>query len=342
MDPVTQGLLGAAAAQVGFSRRLGKISGLIGAVGGMLADADTLISSASDPLLSIEHHRGFTHSLVFIPVGGLIAMLPFLLRSRLRAQWKAVYGAATVGYATHGLLDACTTYGTQLLWPFSSVRVAWNCISIIDPIFTLALLIGVVLAARWRSAAPAGFALLFCLGYLGLGVVQRERALGAQEQIATARGQRRDRGEVFPTIGNNVVWRSLYQVGDSLYADRLRVPWVGETSWSPGSEVMLLREDELPPAISAVPRVRRDFRRFRWFADGWVARAPQDPEIIGDVRYSLATNRFDPIWGIRFRSHAGDVTTEWVNRTAERELGLRSLWEEIIGRSPDERTVPDG
>jgi membrane-bound metal-dependent hydrolase YbcI (DUF457 family) len=64
---------------------------------------------------------------------------------------EAYLGAATAGYATHGLLDASTTYGTLFFWPFTDMRVAWNAISIVDPLFTLVLLLGVALAV-WRKA----------------------------------------------------------------------------------------------------------------------------------------------------------------------------------------------
>src|SRR5688572_29522369 len=122
MDPITQGALGAAAAQLGTSHRLGRRAWLYGAAGGMAADLDVLIRSSSDPLLAIEYHRHFTHSLAFIPVGGLLAALPWVLRKRHRPQARWIALATTLGYATHGLLDAFTTYGTQLLWPFSSHR----------------------------------------------------------------------------------------------------------------------------------------------------------------------------------------------------------------------------
>ena len=166
MDPLTQGLLGAAAAQALVGKQLGGRAWLIGAVGGVLPDADVFIGSAEDPLLAVEVHRQFTHALAFIPVGGAVAGTPWLLRKKYRYQWKPVLGAAVAGYATHGLLDACTTYGTQLLWPFSSLRVAWNCISIVDPVFTLVLLAGVAGAAWARRRAPAAVAL-----GLGFGVV---------------------------------------------------------------------------------------------------------------------------------------------------------------------------
>ena len=47
------------------------------------------------------------------------------------------YMYSTIGYATHGIIDSLTSYGTQLFWPFSNDRFATNTISIIDPLFTL-------------------------------------------------------------------------------------------------------------------------------------------------------------------------------------------------------------
>ena len=96
---------------------------LPGVVGALLPDADAVIRSSADPLLYAEFHRHFTHSLALIPVGGLVASLPWLMRRAPRGQWRAYLAAATAGYATHGVLDASTSYGTLLLWPFSTVRV---------------------------------------------------------------------------------------------------------------------------------------------------------------------------------------------------------------------------
>lgn len=338
MDPLTQGLIGAAAAQAAFGRRL-KRAWLIGAFGGLIPDLDVLIRSADDPLLAVEYHRHFTHALAFIPAGGAIASLPWLARRRYRADWKPVLGAATLGYATHGLLDACTSYGTQLLWPFSSYRVAWDVVSIIDPVFTLALLAGVAWAALRRSRRPAAVALLFCLAYLFSGMLQRDRALEVQAQIAAQRGHQVERGEVFPTLGNQLVWRSLYQVGEYFYVDRIRVPWLGRPSWTPGARAERVDLHALPPELRDNPRIVADFRRFSWFSGGWTARAPDEPDVIGDVRYSLRTDAFEPIWGVRF-SPAENSPTQWVDRTERREISLSGVWAEIIGTHPDYQPLP--
>ncbi len=337
MDPVTQGLIGAAAAQLVVGKRV-RFAGVIGAVGGMAPDLDVLIRSSNDPLMAVEFHRQFTHALAFIPFGGAIAALPFLLRKGFRAVWPWVLLASIVGYATHGLLDACTTYGTQLLWPFTNYRVSWSWISIVDPVFTLALAIGVTLFALRGKRASVATALIFCLLYMALGALQRERALDVQESLARSRGHEIVRRDAFPTLANQLVWRSLYEAGGMLYADRIRVPYFGRPQFTPGMQIKPADRASLTPRERANERVVRDFERFSWFSLGWVARAPDDPSIIGDVRYSLQTHSFNPIWGVRFHPHE-EVPTEWVNRTGDRSLRLGSLWQELAGDDPAYRPV---
>ncbi|MGH8728963.1 MAG: hypothetical protein ACREV9_12610, partial [Burkholderiales bacterium] len=121
----------------------------------------------------------------------------------------------------------------------------------------------------------------------------------------------------------------LYQSGETLYANRIRAPWWGQAQWSEGTAIPALREADLSAAAHADPRVRRDFARFGWFSNGWVARSPQDTSVIGDMRYSLRTGAFDPVWGVRFHPGAG-VPTEWVERSSDRESALAELWAEII------------
>lgn len=332
MDPLTHALLGATAAHAIVGPRTDRRIWLIGAIGGMLPDADILISSASDPLLAIEYHRHFTHSFAFIPLGGLIAALPWLVQKRYRPDSRAILAAATLGYATHGLLDACTNYGTHLLWPFSTtMRTAWHWITTIGPLLTLILLVGLIIATRYRSRLPAIIALTLSLAYIGIAALQRERALHTQQPIAASRTHPITRADMFPTVGNPFIWRSVYQSGNTLYTDRIRL-WGNTSQWKAGSAVALLREQDLPPDAQADPRVRRDFARFNYFSDGWVGRATGDASVIGDARYSLRTDAFEPIWGVRF--HPGTAApTEWVDRTAQNRIPMRVLWEEITGKA---------
>lgn len=293
---------------------------IVGAAAALLPDADVLIRSAADPLMAIEHHRGFTHSLLFVPAGGFIAALPFLTR---QPRWWMVL-AGVVAYASHALLDAATTYGTRLFWPFSRARIGLDVISIIDPLFTLIDLAGTIAALTGRRRAAA-MALALAVAWLGAGYVQRERASAAQARLALARGHRLERSAVFPTFGNTIVWRSLYMTGGTIHVDRIRVPWLGKATYADVTDV---------PVVSI--EGNRDFDRFAWFSDGWVARAQSDPDVIGDARYSLRTDAYDPVWGIRF----GRGKTEWIDRTRQRDVDLAALWAEIRGRDAAFRPLP--
>lgn len=337
MDPLTHALLGASVAHVALSPRLGRRAWLIGAGAGLLPDVEFFIRSAEDPLLQIEVHRQFTHAFAFIPIGGALAAAPWLIKRDARRDWKPVLAAATLGYATHGLLDACTNYGTQLLWPFSELRVAWHWLTTIGPLFTLILLLGLVFAVRGNRRWPAALGLAGILAYTGLAAWQQARALDAQHAIAAARGHPVERAKMFPTVGNVLLWRSVYESGGTLHSDRIRAG--GELSWRAGSTVALAPESALTDAERANPRVVRDYRRFAFFSDRWVARAPGDPTVYGDARYSLSTERFEPIWGVRFHP-ARAQPTEWVDFTAGNRVPLGDLWDELRGRAAGYGPLP--
>lgn len=351
MDTLTHALLGAATGQVAFGRRLGWRATVIGVVAAELPDLDYLIHSAADPLLNIELHRHFTHSFVFSPVIALLAALPWLFRASFREQRLALLLCGLAGCWSHILLDACTSYGTQFLVPFSQHRFGWDFISIIDPVFTGVLLAGLVasgLANRRRSSDPATpashrgvwVALGVGAAYLALGAVQKTRAHAAQAELARARGHRVERSEAMPTLGNHLVWRSLYLHDGRIHSDRLRVPWLGAVTVRVGASLPLVSRPDLSPEEAARNGPLRSFERFAWFSDGWIARSPGDPTVIGDMRYSLSAKAFDPIWGIRFTAPGAPTEVVWVNRSRERKISPGELWAEITGEHLDYHPLP--
>ena len=332
MDPVSQAVLGAAAAQAAFGRRLGRTATACGVVGGMLADADVVIRSAADPLVAMEYHRHFTHALVFVPVGGLLAALPFLLTRAGRRRWRAVLGASTIAYATHAPLDALTSYGTLLFWPFSRERIALDWLSIIDPLFTLPLLALVVAAWAWQRPRFAAAGLLFAAAWAVFGAVQHARATAVQVAVAASRGHRIEHGRTTPTLGNLVLWRSVYVAGGALWADAVRVAPFGRTAFVPGESVLHVVAPTAPAGVDP-ERAARDFARFAWFADGLVARHRGEPTVLADMRYSLRTEGFEPLWGIRFLPSPAPPRVEWVELMLERRDGFGELWSLLRGAS---------
>ena len=117
----------------------------------MAPDLDVFIKSSYDPLLSLEYHRQFTHSFIFIPFGAIIVTLFTYYFFKKYITFFENYIFAFIGYSTHALLDACTSYGTQLLWPFSNYRFAWNSVSIIDPLLTIPILLLMFLAVILKN-----------------------------------------------------------------------------------------------------------------------------------------------------------------------------------------------
>jgi inner membrane protein len=332
VDPLTHILLGASLGYASFGNRLGRTAALAGGLAAFAPDADVFIRSAADPLLAIEHHRGFTHALIFTPIGSAVAAACWLVRPTWRKRrWLTLWSCCLVGYLSHVLLDAATTYGTQLLWPFSKHRAGWDVISIIDPVFTLVLLAGLVssMLARHRTAATG--ALLFCTMYIALGALQHHRAVEAQQVLATARGHRIERAEVMPTLANNIVWRALYEHENRVFSDRIRVGWFSDATIREGWSLPLVDLGDLSSAESARNQ-HESFERFAWFSDEWVARSPADSSVLADMRYSLSTEAFDPIWGIRFTPPGTTPEVNWINRTRNRQVKPGELWNEIVGR----------
>ncbi len=304
MDPVSQAAIGAAAAQSGASKTPLTTCLWVGALGGAMPDIDILIRSSSDHLLFLEYHRHFTHALVFIPFGGWAAAGVASLLSRGRHRIRDLWLPATLGWATHGLLDSCTSYGTFLLWPFSSARIAWHNVAIIDPLFTLPLVLGVVLAWRRRNRLLGRAALLWAIGYLCLGVVQRDRAAAEHQRLIKARGHTAERAEVKPSIANNILYRAFYEHDGQYWADAIRVPWFGAPTVYEGKQVPVLNTAELKRSVSALHA--RDLDRFGTFSNGFLIEDPRNPGFISDFRYAAVPNQIAPLWGVDLGGAAPD------------------------------------
>ena len=324
MDPLSQGTLGAALAIAASRKTETRAACLAGVLGGLAPDLDVFLGSATDPLLFLEYHRQFTHSLVFIPIGGFLAGgVAWLLLGR-RWTFLTVWLYATLGYATHGFLDSCTSYGTQLFWPFTNYRVAWNNISIIDPVLTLVLLALVVTATVRRSVVMGRVALVWALTYLGLGGVQNLRVAAASEAVAAERGHEPVRLEPKPGFGNLLLWKVVYEFDDHYHVDAVRAGLT--TIVYPGESIPKLNVTEQFPWLDPTSQQARDIERFRWFSQDFLGYDASHDWII-DVRYSNLPDEIDGLWGIRVtRGAPRDAHIDYITqREVSAEGGARYM-----------------
>ena len=298
MDVLTQGLLGGVLAQSVADKKETKLATIVGIFAGLIADADIFIYSSNDPLLNIEFHRHFTHSLFFIPFGALIAMAilwPFLQK---KLSNRRLYLYSLLGYSMSGFIDACTSYGTHLLWPLSDERVAFNVISIIDPVFTLVLFVTLVYSLNTKAKHIAQIGLVISFSYMLLGVVQHHRAQSVAEELVILRGHETEQHIVKPTLGNNLLWRSVYIADNRIYVDAIRLGLFSENKVYTGdsAEKFIASKHLSAPELSSV--LNQDIRRFTTFSNGYVAIDKSQPNVIGDLRYSMSPISVKPLWGI--------------------------------------------
>ncbi len=312
MDPLTHGLAGAAAAQSLADKEKHRPAAITAFVAALMPDLEFFIQKSSDPLFNIEVHRQFTHSFVFIPAGALItaALLWWFMHRRL--SFGELFLFSALGFATHGLLDAVTSYGTELLWPFLDTRFAWNLLPIIDPLLTIGMA-ALASAAFWYRQRLFGWLFFgWLLIWLTTGFIQRERGKTAMEELAAQRGHNIEQLVVKPTIGNLILWRSTYIAGDTVWVDAVRSGIIGPRLIYPGDAAPLVIP-ERDFAEWKGTTLYDDILRFQRFSDGYLTRHPDKPDIIGDARYSMIPNSLSPLWGIRADTTLPDRHVPFLN-----------------------------
>ena len=297
MDPVTHGVVGAMAAFTVSKKEHRIPASITGAGAALIADVETFMHLPSDPLFNLEVHRQFTHSLVFIPVGALIAALLFWWFMRNRLSFRELYIYSFAGYATHWFMDVITSYGTELFWPFVETRYAWNLVSVVDPVFSVGLILFTGLAIwlnrTWLIGAAWGWMFLI----LAAGLIQNERAERIMQQLADERNHTIDRSVVKPTIGNQLLWRATYISGDSVHTDAVRTGlFSAATAYRGESEPLVYIADEFAEFEGTT--LYSDLKRFKRLSEAYLIRHPHKPEIIGDARYSMLPTSLIPLWGV--------------------------------------------
>lgn len=210
MDSLSQAALGAAIGLAVMGRRTRPWKAA--AVGALVATPPDLDSfyNHGDPVSNMTYHRAESHALFWQTLASL--PIAFVAAKGLREMHQFGRWWLTVWLAlvTHALLDWTTVYGTQLGLPFTDTPFAVGSMFIIDPLYTLPLLIGIVVALalrnmrgwRWNVAG-----LIVSTVYLGWSVVAQHHVKSVAEESLCAQGVQVERLLVTPTAFNTVLWR---------------------------------------------------------------------------------------------------------------------------------------
>jgi inner membrane protein len=217
MDSLSQLALGAAVGVAVMGRRTAVWkAALWGGVAGTLPDLDVLIDQG-DPIRNMVLHRAETHALFWqtlfsLPLAAAVARL-----HGEWALWRRWWLALWLVLVTHALLDAMTVYGTQLALPFSNHPFGVGSIAIIDPLYTLPLLVGAVWALASRGSAAGLRAnvlgLVLSTAYLGWGVAAQQHVERIARASLQAQGIPAERVLVVPTTFNSLLWRVVAMEG---------------------------------------------------------------------------------------------------------------------------------
>jgi inner membrane protein len=291
MDSITQILLGAACTAVVAPASERRKALLLGGLLGTLPDLDVLpLLAVRDPVLFVTWHRSFSHSLLVLPLLGLL--LWWLAQRRWgwqgddRRRWLFAIQLALI---THPLLDAHTVYGTQLFWPVPTPPVMWATVFIIDPLYTLPLFAACVLAWRRREQARARHALLLGLalssGYLGWSWLAKWRVESALAPMLERVGLEHEPLLTVPTPFNTLGWRVVVMREDGYFE--------GFASALYPDRPLTLRFHEAVPNFA--PRFERlpAVRRMQWFTQGfyWIEQRGSAAVLV-DLRMGMDPDYF--------------------------------------------------
>ena len=333
MDSVTQIALGAAVGEATLGRKVGWRAPFWGGLCGLLPDFDVLWPFA-DPVAAFTWHRGYSHALAVLTLATpLIAWAAVRIHPATRQFRRGWLLLAFLALVTHPILDCFTVYGTQALLPFSDLPVAWSTIFIIDPLFSLPLLLGVTAAlvltrgralGHWLS--NAGLAL--AVAWLAFTVAIKVHVDRVTENSLPSAGV--TRYLTTPSPFNAVLWRVVAMTDDGRYLEGYYSLLDAERKVAFASR---------PAGHELLEPLRHEalVARLMWFSRGFFAGRELDD---GKIMISDLRMGFEDWFVFSFavgRREGQTIAPAPVQRRPAPDFPagmVARLWDRILGRSP--------
>lgn len=341
MDSLTQAVLGAAVQGTVLGRIQGRRSLLYGAALGTLPDLDVFIKYA-DPVSQMTFHRGFSHSVFMLTA--LALLLAWGVHWLAQRRWLhkgytyiRLFVAFWLVLLTHPLLDSLTVFGTQLFWPLQWVPESWSAVFIIDPLYTVPLLLSVSYALvkgfAGRATSVMGTALLLSTVYLGLCLAGRVVIEQRFASVLSQQGVTVSEVRAIPMAFNSLVWRVMAKAPNGQYYEGVSSLF----DRAPPEMQRLSFNLELSKPLTDVPL----HDRLRWFTDNWLRYDIVDEGlIVTDLRMGTPGN-----YSFRFKMAQRNAAGSWEAITPERHTGagpgamfnyldLSLIWQRIFNQQP--------
>jgi inner membrane protein len=287
MDSLTHIVLGAAIGEAMLGKKIGKKAMLWGAFAASLPDIDVLFLPFFHPVDALLAHRGITHSFLFV---FLVTPLLGWIFSRFNWKMQATMKEWTlfffVNILSHPLLDSCTNYGTGIFEPFSHYRAQFTTLFIIEPLYTLPLLIGfIALLILRKDSLKRTFWVKFGLGistfYLAFTICNK---LYIEKIFSDSMGKQNIHFTEYittPTPLNNILWNVVAKDTSGF--------WVGYYSYFDKSKDVrfsfIPKNDSLVGDLIRNPVVQKLIR----FSHGYYCFTIENGELhYNDLRFSFA------------------------------------------------------
>ena len=303
-----------------------------GAIAGTIPDLDVLARYVVDTVTATEWHRGFSHSIIFSVVfAPLFGWLVWKLHSKSEATWKDWSWLMFWGLFTHPLLDVFTTWGTQLFWPFD-VRLAFQSIFVIDPLYTIPFLVFVVLAMfqkrtsqKRRSYTHLG--LFLSTAYLVLSLVLKGLSYRQFVKALQSEGITYQELNTRPAPFNTMLWsanvdtENAYLIADYSFFDSRPITF---TAYPKNHGLLgdLATNDKIKRLIA--------------ITEGWYTLSEKEGHLyFNDLRFGLISmdaKETQFAFSYRLVTQGGDVVVEETpkfKRDAKRLMA--SLWSRMWG-----------
>lgn len=299
MDSLTQIVLGAACGEVALGKKIGNKAQLFGAIGGTIPDLDVIIGNLffHNEIDATAFHRGFMHSIVFAGMASIVLGFLFyeLYNSGKRKHttdlrdWMYLF---LLSIGTHPILDSFTPYGTQLFLPFTDYRVAFNNISVVDPLYTLPFLICLLVSLFINRRKPKRrkwvFAGIYISSiYLLLTIGNKFYINHTFEKSFEKENIQFERFSAQPTILNNALWYAVAERENDFVVSFYSIFDQSSTA---------TKYTKIPKNHQWIDIEHEDIKTLRWFSNEYFALQKVDSSdqiVYKDLRYPLL-NEDDP------------------------------------------------